>query len=469
MVPDITDTIAAIGTARGGAARGMIRLSGPRMLDCLAGCFEPSEPAFRLKSLNTAQLVAGILQLNTATVVYCEVFLWPSERSYTRQPCAELHTFGSSPLLEASLESLCLHGARIAEPGEFTLRACLAGRLDLTQAEAVLGIIDASSDDSLQTALVQLAGGLSQPLTELRETLLVLLAHLEAGLDFVEEDIEFISAGELSKQLTAAVEMVEAVVDQLTTRNQPLTLPRVVLVGKPNAGKSSLFNALLNECGASREKVRALVSEQAGTTRDFLSASVDMGGLKCELIDTAGSEANSEVESIGSFAQEMTATQRKQADCCVLCLDATEERIRDLVDNFIEESQSTHWNCLALTKCDLLQHNQTAIPSHPRVLFCSSLTGAGVNELRTAIAATLGGSEKLAAGSVATTAARCSESLRSARDSLRRALETLSAHGGEELVAADLRTALDNLGRVVGTVYTDDVLDRIFSQFCIGK
>ena len=184
--------------------------------------------------------------------------------------------------------------------------------------------------------------------------------------------------------------MVEAVVDQLTTRNQPLTLPRVVLVGKPNAGKSSLFNALLNECGASREKVRALVSEQAGTTRDFLSASVDMGGLKCELIDTAGSEANSEVESIGSFAQEMTATQRKQADCCVLCLDATEERIRDLVDNFIEESQSTHWNCLALTKCDLLQHNQTAIPSHPRVLFCSSLTGAGVNELRTAIAATLG-------------------------------------------------------------------------------
>ena len=119
--------------------------------------------------MNSAQLVAGILRAEYYDLVHCEVFLWPSERSYTRQPCAELHTLGSSPLLEASLESLCLHGARIAEPGEFTLRTFLAGRLDLTQAEAVLGIIDATSDDSLQTALVQLAGGLSQPLTQLRD------------------------------------------------------------------------------------------------------------------------------------------------------------------------------------------------------------------------------------------------------------------------------------------------------------
>lgn len=469
MVPDIADTIAAIGTARGGAARGMIRLSGPAMLDCLACCFEPTDSELRLDSLSTARVITGKLHLKEAAALLCDVFLWPGERSYTRQPSAELHTLGSPPLLECALDTLCRQGARIAEPGEFTLRAFLAGRLDLTQAEAVLGIIDATNDDALQSALVQLAGGMSQPLAELREQLLMMLAHLEAGLDFVEEDIEFISAEEVTAQLNAAVKMIESMLEQLTTRNTSLNFPRVVLVGDPNAGKSSLFNALLDECGVKQQTVHALVAEQAGTTRDYLSATVDLGGLRCEIIDTAGAESVSGVESIKSFAQEMTATQRKRADCCVLCVDATGANAQQKVINFIESSHQDTADCLAITKIDLEAGNQWAHCAHHAVVPCSSLAGIGISELRQVVFAALTGSEKLAAGGVAATSARCSESLRNARDSLRTALETLAVQGGEELVAADLRMALEDLGRVVGTVYTDDVLDRIFSQFCIGK
>ncbi|QEG35316.1 tRNA modification GTPase [Bythopirellula goksoeyrii] len=469
MVPNITDTIAAIGTAPGVSARGMIRLSGPAMLTCLNECFEQVEQELQLEAVNSAQAVVGNLRLNNAASLPCDMFLWPSERSYTCQPSVELHTIGSPPLLDFALETLCRFGARIAEPGEFTLRAFLAGRLDLTQAEAVLGLINATGDDDFQSALVQLAGGLSEPLAQLREQLLMLLAHLEAGLDFVEEDIEFISAEDLKSQLVEAVNRVQAVLDQLANRNQHLTSPRVVLVGKPNAGKSSLFNALADRFGVISEGRRALVSEVAGTTRDFLSTTINLGGQCCEVIDTAGTETVGRVESIMSIAQEMTETQRKQADCCVLCVDSRDEDFEDEIANFLVSSHNTASNCLAITKSDLLEGCESVNRPHPHVVFCSSLTGKGLPVLQLTITKLLGSSEKLASSGVAATAARCSESLRNARDSLKNALETLSARGGEELVAADLRAALSDLGRVVGAVYTDDVLDRIFSQFCIGK
>ena len=469
MIPDVTDTIAAIGSAPGGAARAIIRLSGPDMLDCLKACFEPSPGDLELNSLNSAQVLSGRLHTGNAIVLPCEAYLWPGKRSYTCQPSAELHTLGSPPLLELVLEAMCRQGARVAEPGEFTLRAFLAGRLDLTQAEAVLGIVDATSGDAFQTALTQLAGGLSRPLQELREQLLILLAHLEAGLDFVEEDIEFVSHEELALQLAAAEKKVEAVLAQLATRNQPLCLPRVVLAGVPNAGKSSLFNVLVKEFGVAPQSGAALVSEQAGTTRDYLSAVVDLAGLRCELIDTAGTEFTSGVESIVSSAQEMAANQRQQADCCIICIDCLEQRANEQVASLMNASNQRGRDIVEITECELLDQKPGSMSSHPRIVICSSLSGAGIPELKAAIARELTGAEKQTAEVVSATAVRCGESLRSARDSLRCALEVLADHGGEELVAAELRSALTGLGTVVGTIYTDDILDRIFSQFCIGK
>ncbi len=465
MIPDQADTIAAIGTAVGGAARGMIRVSGPDTIACLTRCFRLVDSSDELTSISFPQLIVGEFQLAEDVSLPCDLFFWPDNHSYTRQLSAELHTIGSPPLLEQILSILCRHGARVAEPGEFTLRSFLAGRLDLTQAEAVLGVIDAADSQSLHTALSQLAGGLSKPLGDLREQLLLLLAHMEAGLDFVEEDISFISANETERQLRAAQELVAATLAQLATRNQPQILPKVVLTGRPNAGKSSLFNALVDRFAASHERGRALVSSQAGTTRDYLSATVSFQGQLCELVDTAGLERQLSGESIPGIAQLLATDQRRQADCLVLCLDLTEPTTAAEIADFVGEENNSI--ILAATKLDL-NVNPLELPSTPRIVWCSSQTGAGLTELVEAIAGELR-STSVASSSVASTAARCVDSLQRAAESLDSARELVTRGGGDELIAAEIRLALNELGRVVGVVYSDDVLDRIFSQFCIGK
>ena len=343
------------------------------------------------------------------------------------------------------LARLCEHGARIARPGEFTLRAFLAGRIDLTQAEAVLGVIDAQGERELSVALSQLAGGLAGPLNELRNRLLDLLAHLEAGLDFVEEDIEFITRDELLRQLDDAARQVEALAQQMQCRGISRALPRVVLTGPPNAGKSSLFNAL---CGSDS----AIVSHVAGTTRDYVSRQVRCGSMDIELIDTAGIDAAGAVGIVDSAAQDVAHEQTRQAALVVECREAPQPA---------PASQPS--SIRVITKCDL----DTGIHAAKGALLTSSRTGQGIEELKRAIEAALAreaGDTSVVAG----TAARCGESLARAAEALHRARFAASTLG-EEFVAAEVRDALDCLGRVVGAVYTDDILDRIFSRFCIGK
>jgi tRNA modification GTPase len=461
MHPDSRDTIAGIGTAPGGAARGMIRISGPYTIACVARCFRPTDNSLQLSDIRSAQVVAGKLQLGErGASLPCELLLWPNERSYTQQPSAELHTIGSPALLEMAMQTLCEHGARVAEPGEFTLRAFLAGRLDLTQAEAVLGVIDAADPASFDTALGQLAGGLSQPLAQLREQLLALLAHLEAGLDFVEEDITFISAEEIENQLTAARQTIVDTLTQLANRSEPQVLAKVVLVGAPNAGKSSLFNALLEKYGISDISDAAIVSHQAGTTRDFLTATLQVNGRGFQLIDTAGVETATNAASIAGLAQEMTSGQQRQAHCAIHCIDASAS------ESLQPPSTRNQDELFVVTKSDLLT-NCDATRTIDSALRCSSRTGIGIAELASAIAAVL--DESPTSGAVASTAARCVDSLRRAEEAVHMAMALVAANGGDELIAAEIRTSLNELGRVMGAVYTDDVLDRIFSQFCIGK
>ena len=317
MVLDLHDTIAAIGTVPGPAARGMVRISGPRTIACLANSFSPAEAEFCWEALRTPRAVTGTFHADLT--IPCQLLLWPSQKSFTRQPTAEIHTLGSAPLLEWVLTEVCAHGVRLAEPGEFTLRAFLAGRVDLTQAEAVLGVIDAHGQDDLDTALSQLAGGLSRPLAQLREQLVEVLAELEAGLDFAEEDIQFISADELRRRLGEVEQTVARIREQMSLRTASNELPRVVLSGEPNVGKSSLFNALVELRGTQPAKAAAIVSARAGTTRDYLTATIDLGGLLCELVDTAGAntgagaDAGADQSSIDGIARTMTDTQLRQA------------------------------------------------------------------------------------------------------------------------------------------------------------
>ncbi len=220
MICDIEDTIAAIASPAGGAARGIIRLSGPRAIDVVAAAWDAESGKPPQRPPRASVVRAHLRGEGIGAPVPCELYIWPSAHSYTRQPSVEIHTIGSPPLLQALLRSVCRHGARLATPGEFTLRAFLSGRLDLVQAEAVLGVIDARGRRGLENALAQLAGGLGQSLSDLRSMLLDLLAHLEAGLDFVEEDIEFIGREQLLAELAQASAAVAELTEQTMARTR---------------------------------------------------------------------------------------------------------------------------------------------------------------------------------------------------------------------------------------------------------
>jgi len=449
---DVDETIVGIASAPGGAIRGVIRLSGPDVVACLQRCFR--DMAVELEQVQQPRVIDAQLQLNAPLAALPgELYLWPTGRSYTRQPSAEFHTIGSPPLLEAAVAVFCGSGVRLAQPGEFTLRAFLAGRLDLPQAEAVLGVIDAQSRDELDVALGQLAGGLSTPLNRLRNEMLELLAHLEAGLDFVEEDIEFISTAELVGALQATSIEVSRLAKQLCGRAQTESETRIAITGWPNVGKSSLFNALV-------DGRPALVSDVAGTTRDYLAARMPIGSHEVILVDTAG--VDSAELGIEAAAQRMTDDQSSQAQLQLFCVDAT-RRLNDGERKWLDRHEHSA-ALVVLTKCDGPRATDLQLPA----IETSSHTGLGLADLKNAVSSSLTNSA-WGQSVVPSTAARCRASLQAAAQALETAHTTAAAEAGEELVAAEIRHALDQLGTVVGAVYTDDILDKIFSRFCIGK
>ncbi len=455
---DLDDTIVAIASAPGGAMSGIIRVSGPETISMLGKCFRADAPELRdLANVKTATTLSGALQLeSTSSTLPGQLYLWPNTQSYTRQISAEFHTIGSPPLLESALESFHRSGARLAEPGEFTMRAFLAGRMDLTQAEAVLGVIDANSSTELDVALTQLSGGLATPLNQLRSRLLDLLSHLEAGLDFVEEDIEFISVEELTSSIEESADLINQIVEQISSRNASDVRPKVVLVGRPNAGKSSLLNAILG-------KSSVIVSKVAGTTRDYVSHKLSLAGVECTITDTAGIDVEIGEHPIDRQAQVFSRRQMDEADVVVLCLSPDQScnlGETDLIDHADERQ------LIVLTKMDLVSKSDEL--KHDGLL-TSSKTGYGLDELKAELGQRLVSSLRSDSQVVSATVSRCSESLREASSGLQQALGFARREAGEEIVAAELRHVLESLGRVVGTVYTDDILDRIFSRFCIGK
>lgn len=447
------DTIAALASAPGPAARGIIRVSGPDTPAIIAGLFTAKDPPLATGPQFAASRIAGALHVPALSrPVAVDLYLWRGRRSYTGQPLAELHTIGSPPIIGAILADLFTRGVRPAQPGEFTLRAFLAGRLDLTQAEAVLGVIDARDEGELKSALDQLAGGLSSRLVQLRGDLLDLLADLEAGLDFADEAIEFVSHATLIGRLGLARDAIDELLSQADRRMRSSGRPRVVLAGPPNAGKSTLFNAL---AGAPA----ALISSVAGTTRDYLVRETTLAGLAVELVDTAGEE--SATGGISQAAQELRSQQISSADLVVVCHAA------DRADQSSPVSDGIwHERALAVvTKSDLARGG----PIAPGELAVSARSGTGIGELMAAIASRLSGGSTGEAGLLGVTAARSHDSLNGARGALERAVGIARNESDQELLAIEIREALDELGRIAGDVYTDDILDRIFSRFCIGK
>ena len=451
------DTIVALSSAAGPGARAVVRLSGPNARAVVDAVF--------LASLDCQGAASGrVLQPGSLTLtgvhspLPATLYFFAAPNTYTGQDLAELHTVSSPPLVERLIADLLAAGARPAQPGEFTLRAFLAGKKDLPQAEAVLAVIEAGSDADLTAALAQLAGGVTQPLARLRDDLLNLLADVEAALDFVDEDIEFVTKTATLNRIAAGMAHLTNLRRQLDDRTVSGRVFRVALVGEPNAGKSSLFNALVGTAAA-------IVSPTAGTTRDYLTARLTLTGAEVELIDTAGLQPA--LDAIDERAQALGAAEAGRADLVLWCVPANEALDET---RRVSHSRAGADVLLVRTKADLSQESgsrrqETGRQRHAEILV-SALFPEGTAPLCALLA------EKAAAFArppLAPSQSRCRHHVEAALDRLRAAHRHAVFDDPPELLALALRQALDQLGEMTGAIHTNDLLDRIFSRFCIGK
>ncbi|MFM7059046.1 MAG: tRNA modification GTPase [Planctomycetota bacterium] len=461
MVWNTDDTIAAAAAAAGTSIRGILRISGEGTASVVAEVFSADSGDVAWKQSKVPRRFPGYVRgAGIQAAIPAALCFWPGRRSFTGEPLAELHVPGNEAVLEAILEELFRYGVRIARRGEFTLRAFLHGRIDLLQAEAVLGVIEAADHEELQQALGQLGGGITVRLRQLREDLIALLGDLEAGLDFVDEDIEFVSRREVASRLELAVQLIAGLLQDSGTKVAPGYRRRVVLAGLPNAGKSTLFNAL-----AGRDQ--AIVSPIPGTTRDYLSARLELGQVPVELIDTAGWEEAA--ETIGSQAQEFREEQMRAADLVLWCSAADLPDADAAADQMLQQRlipDSTR-QLRVRTRGDLALVRDGVTSSAE--LIVSAATGSGLDALRTATVAQLLGGSQARTELLASSSVRCRNSLERALGCLQRANEAASQQLGDELLSVELRAALQELAEVLGEVCTDDLLDHIFSRFCIGK
>lgn len=385
---------------------------------------------------------------------------WPAGRSYTGQESIELHLDVPNVLAENVLRQCVACGARLAEPGEFTLRAFLLGRMDLTRAEAVAEIFQATNPDRMKVALDQLAGGVGRKIEKLRDRLLDLSAWLEATLDFVEEaDVDPISRNVVAEEIRGASWELDCLCRMQIARDKPVSTSRIMLVGRPNAGKSLLFNTLCGDSG------RALVSPVAGTTRDYLEAMIELGeGTTALLVDTAGED--DPADDIDHIAQALGQRERVLADLFLVCVpvDAPETDIAA----FESSLNPNVPRAFVRTKSDLAETGDGQVG--PQSGFpVSAATGAGIEALRRLLRDRLRQLDPETGSVVAGTRIRAGDSLRRASEALERAARTMGESGGDELVAIDLRIAVEALDVVTGRDATEETLDRIFSRFCIGK
>lgn len=476
------DTICAIASGNGAALRGIVRLSGPQAIEIAESISRPirrnlnDSSSLRNTPAAAIEYQASELYLGERLGwVEADTYWWRTARSYTGQTAVEFHLLGSLPLLERLLVECCSGGARIAQPGEFTLRAFLAGRMDLSQAEAVLGVINARGEFELHRALDQLAGGLAKPIAKIRADLINALAHLEAGLDFVDEDIEFISAAELENLLRISLTQIETLQKQIDSRNVSQGTPKIVLVGRPNAGKSSIFNALI-------QRDTAIVSSQRGTTRDYVAAALQWATMEMELVDTAGLDDSLHSE-IDIESQLRTRRQMEEATLVIHVIDGSAEVDNELA--FLKSSTaSVDWDrkLIVVNKLDVVGNElvqkwleylgkKLAPEAYESCVFVSALANIGIDDLKEKVAERI---QRLTSdegmGMLPNTAQRCKDSLERCADALNGAIHmTKGGYVREELIAAEIRLAMEELGWIAGEVYTDDLLDRIFSQFCIGK
>jgi tRNA modification GTPase len=453
----LDDTIAAIATPLGEGGLAVIRVSGAGAIEIAERSFRPAGKAARPISVAASHTIHyGHILWRGQAVDEVMVSVLRTPRTFTREDVVEISCHGGLLPARLVLDALLENGARLAEPGEFTRRAFLNGRIDLAQAEAVADLIHARTELALAAAQEQLAGKLSQRINLLRDDLMKVLAHVEAHIDFPDEDIAPDTREKLIARLRGAVGFME---ELLRTANEGQILRRgirAVIVGRPNAGKSSLLNQLLG-------RERAIVSPIPGTTRDTIEETANIRGLPILFIDTAGlREASGEIEREGMRRSRESAGA---AELVLHVLDASEPLLAEDAAHLEEFAGKPR--ILARNKIDLTRRLE--LPAGLPAVDVSCVTGEGIEALKDAI------KEKVWAGEISTEMlqvminARHQDALRRGREAVERAAGALVEDLSLELVALDLRIGVNAVGEIVGKTTTEDLLDSIFSQFCIGK
>jgi tRNA modification GTPase len=479
--PMQNDTIAAIATPPGVGGIGVVRISGSDAFKLVAPLLRLPGKETRIPPLPSSHLLTyrHIIDPTTQEVLdEVLVAFMRAPRTYTAEDVVEIQGHGGPLILQRILRTVLAQGARMANPGEFTLRAFLNGRIDLAQAEAIMDLIGAQTEAGLRLAMQQLRGRLSELVQEARHTVLGVIASIEASIDFPEEDVPTPQPEVLAAQIRIAREQVGTLLSGSEQGRLYRQGVRTAIIGRPNVGKSSLLNALLRS-------ERAIVTPIAGTTRDTVEEVANLRGIPLHLIDTAGiTPTDDPVEQIGV---RRSRTAAESADVILLVFDGSEsltEQDRQVSDELQamgfgtaspSDTSSSHYRpvVVVMNKADRVQqvelHEVKRIWPHAPYVSTSTLTGEGLPALEEVIANLVLAGKILSSESVLVTSARHQEALRRASEHLESSLVSLEQQLPLDFVSIDLRVAYDVLGELTGETASDDLLDRIFSEFCIGK
>jgi tRNA modification GTPase len=446
------DTIVALSTPPGRSAIGVVRLSGPASQAILRNLIRQDQFA-----PEPNRVVLKNLLINEGVLDHCLVTYFEAPHSFTGEDMVEISCHGSPVVLRQLIDLIQAHDARMAEPGEFTLRACRNGKLNLSQAEAIRDLINAQTQAAAVQATRQLSGELAQALQSSKQELVRVIVILESAIEFVEDDLPAIQLGEIKETIDRLIKRVSSLAETYQAGHLLRDGIRVAIVGRPNVGKSSLFNRLLRF-------ERAIVTDVAGTTRDSLTESISLQGVPVSLTDTAGfREAGDKIEAIGI---ERTRRAMADADLLVLVIDGSCSLLDE--DHEILKATGAQPFVIAINKTDLPQVSDVDNFNGAKVVHVSALTDEGIPELTAAILQPFGSLDLEGVGLLITDS-RHHDLLLRATSSLAGASGSMDQGAGEEIVLADLHNALNFLGAITGETSSDQILGEIFSTFCIGK
>lgn len=459
-----SDTIVALATPQGIGAIGVIRLSGENAISICESVFATkSLKKIDLQSKNSHTIHFGVIHENEVIIDEVLISLFKAPHSYTSENTIELSCHGSQFIQQHLIQLFIKKGARLANHGEFTLRAFLNGKLDLSQAEAVADLIASKSSASHQVAMQQMRGGFSNQIKTLRQNLIDFASLIELELDFSEEDVEFADRTDLKTLVNTIQRIVQRLIDSFEVGNVIKNGIPVAIVGKPNAGKSTLLNALLDE-------ERAIVSDIPGTTRDVIEDEMNIDGVQFRFIDTAGlRETNDIIESIGV---EKAYEQIKLSSIAIYLFDAHEITSSEL--KLIIEDITPHLHnsqlVLVANKIDKedKEYTKKEFAEFPDMLFISAKEKIGIDEFKNYMV-TLFDNRTINVTETIVTNARHVEALRHTNVALIKVLDGLNQNVSGDFLAMDIRQALHYLGTITGEISSDDLLTNIFSRFCIGK